>query len=63
MIVFSADETTDVGKDTGSPAVPDYPPGFNFTGTINWVVIETGEDDHSHLISPEQQMLLHVAQH
>jgi hypothetical protein len=62
-IGFSADETTDVGKDTGSRVVPDYPPGSTFTGTVNWVLIETGDDDHSHLISPEQQMLLHLAQH
>jgi arylsulfatase A-like enzyme len=62
-IGFSADETTDVGKDTGSRVVPDYPPGSTFTGAVNWVVIETGDDDHSHLISPEQQMLLHLAQH
>jgi arylsulfatase A-like enzyme len=63
MIAFSADETTDVGRDTGSPVVPDYPAGFSFTGTVNWVLIETGDDDHSHLINPEQQMLLHLAQH
>ncbi|TQM57874.1 arylsulfatase [Humibacillus xanthopallidus] len=62
-IGFTADETSDVGKDTGSPVVPDYPAGFTFTGAVNWVLIETGDDDHSHLITPEQQMLFHLAQH
>jgi arylsulfatase len=62
-IGFPADETTDVSKDTGSRAVPDYPHGSRFNGAVNWVLIETGDDDHSHLITPEQQMLLHLAQH
>lgn len=48
-IGFSADETTDVGKDTGSRVVPDYDYGATFTGKVNWVAIETGEDDNSHL--------------
>jgi arylsulfatase len=63
MIAFSADETTDIGRDTGSPVVPDYPAGSTFTGTVNWVVVDTGDDDHTHLISPEQQHALHLAQH
>ena len=62
-IGFSADETTDVGKDTGSRVVPDYPPVSTFTGAINWVQIETSDDDHSHLITPEQQLLHHLARH
>jgi hypothetical protein len=48
---FSADQTTDVGKDTGSRVVPDYPHGSTFIGTVNWVLIEIGDDDQSHLIT------------
>jgi arylsulfatase len=59
---FSADETTDVGKDTGSRVVPGYEHGSHFTGTVSWVAIETG-DDHNHLITDEQQLAFHVAQH
>lgn len=62
-IGFSADETTDVGKDTGSRVVPDYDNGSTFTGKVNWVTIETGDDDHTHLITPEQQLAFHLAQH
>ena len=52
---YSADEATDVGRDTGSPASPDYGPADNeFTGEIHWVEIYLGDDDHSHLITPEQ---------
>jgi arylsulfatase len=62
-IGFSADETTDVGKDTGSRVVPDYGYGSTFTGKVHWVTIETGGEDESHLITPEQQFAFHLAQH
>jgi hypothetical protein len=54
-IGFSADETTDVGRDTGSRVVPDFNYGFLLTGRVNWVAIETDDDDQTHLITPEQQ--------
>ena len=55
--VFSLDETTDVGIDTGSPVSPDYQAGDNaFTGTINWVRVDVGDDSHDHLIDPAQLM-------
>jgi len=54
---FSFDETTDVGVDTASPVSPDYPhSGTEFTGTIKWVQIDLGDDDHSHLIAPEHKL-------
>ena len=39
---FSADETFDVGEDTGTPVVEDYEPKmpFKFTGDLKKVVIE-----------------------
>jgi arylsulfatase len=53
---YSADEACDVGSDTGSPASPDYgPTGNRFTGTIDWVQLDIGEDGHDHLITPEQR--------
>jgi arylsulfatase len=39
---FSADETFDVGRDTGSP-VADYQAPFPFTGTIKKLVVELGK--------------------
>jgi arylsulfatase len=60
---YSADEATDVGRDTGSPASPDYgPTGNQFSGEIHWVEIGLGEDDHSHLITPEQLFTRAMAQ-
>jgi arylsulfatase A-like enzyme len=56
---FSADEACDVGSDTGSPASPDYgPSGNRFTGTIDWVQIDIGDDSHDHLIKPEDRITL-----
>ncbi|WP_327324835.1 hypothetical protein OG735_21710 [Streptomyces sp. NBC_01210] len=40
-IVFSGDETTDVGHQSGSPVTPDQPArGNDFTGEIRWVQID-----------------------
>ena len=56
-MAFSADEACDVGSDTGSPASPDYgPTGNRFTGTIDWVKLDIGEDTHDHLIEPQDKL-------
>jgi arylsulfatase len=59
VAVFSAEETTDVGRETGSPVTEDYPAATAFTGTIDGVRIDLGEDDHSHLLDPAH--LLEIA--
>ena len=59
---YSADEACDVGSDTGSPASPDYgPTGNRFTGEIDWVQLDIGEDGHDHLITPEERFNLAMA--
>jgi arylsulfatase len=61
-LVFSADETADVGNETGTTVSDDYDAeSSRFTGTINWLQIDLGEDagDVDHLISPEER--LHIA--
>ena len=58
-LIFSADETDDVGRDTASPVSDDYEGESSiFTGTVNWVQIDLGEDaeDADHLISPEERL-------
>ena len=56
-MVFSADETTDVGKDTGTPVASDYTGASSrFTGRIGWVQIDLGLDDHDHMIDPDERM-------
>ncbi len=55
--VFSLDETCDLGSEAGSPVSPDYGVRDNaFSGKVNWVQIDVGEDDYDHLISPEERL-------
>lgn len=63
-LVFSADETCDVGFEAGSPVTKDYPTaGDKFSGEVNWVQIDVGEDaeDLDHLISPEERFRVAMA--
>ena len=57
-MVFSADETCDVGNDFGSPVTYDYPAEKKFNGEVNWVEIDLGKDavNLDHLITPEQRV-------
>ena len=51
---FSMDETVDIGSDLATPVSGDYgPTGNEFTGTIVWLRIDLGDDDHTHLADPE----------
>ncbi|XUL93473.1 arylsulfatase [Streptomyces galilaeus] len=55
--LFSADETADVGLDTGTPVAPDYvSPDGVFTGDIHWVQVATGPNDADHFIQPEDRI-------
>jgi hypothetical protein len=61
-MMFSAAETCDVGKGTGSAVSPDYDARENeFNGEVNWVQIELGQDDHGHMISPEDRFNMAMA--
>jgi hypothetical protein len=52
-LAFSYDETTDVGRDSGSAVGADYEAdGNEFPGVIDWVQIETGKADNRHLYRP-----------
>ena len=53
-LIFSADETTDIGDDYGMPVSADYASASKFSGRIDVVQIDVGDDDHSHLIDPEE---------
>jgi hypothetical protein len=61
-MIFSPDETCDVGKEGGSPVSPDYGPSSNgFSGKVNWVQIDLEKDDHDHLISSEERFQIAMA--
>jgi hypothetical protein len=56
-LVWSADETLDVGGDLALPVTDDYPEGEKnkFKGTVNWVRVDLEDDDVSHLEPPEHK--------
>jgi arylsulfatase len=61
-MAFSGDETTDVGRDTGTPVSSEYTRSTSvFNGKINWVQIDLGKDEHDHIISPEERLNLAMA--
>ncbi|MDV6271299.1 arylsulfatase [Rhodococcus globerulus] len=51
-MIFSADETTDIGEDYGMPVSSGYAGASKFNGRIDVVQIDVGDDDHTHLIDP-----------
>jgi arylsulfatase A-like enzyme len=56
-MIYSGDETCDIGSDSGTPVSEDYAGTSScFTGTVNWVELEIGDDNHDHLITPEERM-------
>src|SRR5215217_1463090 len=63
-MVFSGDETTDLGSDTATPVSDDYNPKTSaFTGRVRWVQIDLDEaaEDLDHLISPEERLRIAMA--
>ena len=60
-MMFSADETLDLARDSATPVSDDHGYDNGFTGRVRWVQIDIDEaaEDLDHLISPEE--LLRVA--
>jgi hypothetical protein len=56
-MIFSADETTDIGYESGTTVTSDYSArNSRFTGKINWVQLDLGKDGHDHFIDPEERL-------
>ena len=63
-MIFSADETTDLGSDSATPVSDDYDSrSSNFNGRVRWVQIDLGDDaeDADHYISAEERYRIAVA--
>ncbi len=61
-MIFSADETTDIGQETGTTVTPDYTAqNSRFTGKIHWVQLDAGTDDNDHFIDPEERLRIAMA--
>ena len=62
-MVFSADETTDIGYESGTTVSPDYTAkSSRFNGKIEWVQIDLGDDTHDHYIDPEERFRIAMSQ-
>jgi arylsulfatase A-like enzyme len=52
--IFSADDGTDVGEDSGAAISPDYGPvGNHFNGEIKGVQLSIADDPNNHIVNPE----------
>ena len=63
-LIFSGDETTDLGTDGATPVSDDYgPKDCEFNGRVLWVQIDVDQDaeDPDHLISPEDRWTIAMA--
>jgi arylsulfatase len=63
-MIFSGDETTDVGTDTATPVTDDLTSKeVEFNGRVKWVQIDLGDDadDADHLISAEEGFRIAMA--
>ena len=63
-MIFSADDTCDVGMEGGSVVSEYYGPrGNQFSGEVNWVQIDLGDaaEDLDNLITPEERLRVAMA--
>ena len=61
-MIFSADETTDIGYESGTTVSSGYTARTSrFTGKIHWVQLDVGTDDHDHFIDPEERLRIAMA--
>ncbi len=61
-MIFSADETTDIGYESGTTVTADYTAHTSrFTGKLHWVQLDVGIDDNDHYIDPEERFRIAMA--
>ena len=61
-LVYSGDETTEVGCDLGTPVSDEYAAtGNEFNGKIRWVQITVDETSSDHLVHPEDRLRVVMA--
>ncbi|GAA1058264.1 arylsulfatase [Agromyces luteolus] len=56
-VIFSADETTDIGYESGSTVSREYTAATSrFRGRVHRVRLDIGDDSHDHHIDPDERM-------
>jgi arylsulfatase len=60
-MIFSADDTLDVGEEGGALVTEDYGRDNAFSGSVNWVQIDLSTDDADHLVSDDERVRVAMA--
>jgi arylsulfatase A-like enzyme len=62
-MLFSGDETTDLGRDSATPVSDDHGTDNSFTGRVLWVQIDIDDaaEDSDHLISADERLRIAMA--
>ena len=61
-LLFSGDETTEVGSDAGTPVSDEYPARDNeFSGRVRWVQIDVDHESGDHLVHAEDRLRVIMA--
>jgi arylsulfatase len=63
-MLFSGDETLDLGSDSGTPVSDDLTVDeLEFNGRVRWIELDLGDDaeDADHLIGPEERLRVAMA--
>jgi arylsulfatase A-like enzyme len=62
-MIFSADDTCDVGVENGALVADDYPVPNAFAGEVNWVEIDVGVagDDEDHRVDADERVRVAMA--
>jgi arylsulfatase A-like enzyme len=62
-MIFSADDTCDVGMEGGALVTDDYPVPNRFTGEIHWVEIDVADaaEDADHVLAAEERVRVAMA--
>jgi hypothetical protein len=61
-MIFSADDTCDVGSEGGAVVTDDYGPHDNaFTGEVKWVQLDAGAEDADHFIDADERLKIAMA--
>jgi len=62
-MIFSADDTCDIGRENGAVVAEDYPTPNTFTGEVTWVEIDVADaaEDADHQIDAEERLRVALA--
>ena len=60
-MMFSADDTLDVGEEGGALVTSDYGRDNAFSGRVNWVQIDLSADDGDHMVTDDERVRVAMA--